>query len=217
MAYEKLLDELKRLKVRQHQLGVHHIGRRPATPSTLRRRGLSHIAAYASLLTPGGFPTSRRVADRMADEPFRWGGKCHPGRYSNGFPALYTAADLDGAIAEVRHHLEKAGAVAGGLRPRYLILLATIDGDSKDLLAFSRSARTQLVRDTDYRPTQKVGAAAHAEPLAYLTVPSARARGHRNHPVFSRPAVRADDAKRTIEFFLDGAGTFAWNIKARTR
>lgn len=208
MSYDHLVDELNNLNVRRIARAVRHIGRKPPSASDLRRGGLSNIAAHFA-------PADSRkpLADRMADDPFKWGKNCRPGRYSKGFPALYTACDLESAIAEVRYHLLKNGALEDGSRATYRILEAIIDGAFKDLAGFSGASQRELVFDSDYRPPQRVGSAAHAEPLDYLAAPSARRSGSTNFPVFVRTAVRPSKARTVIEFYLDRRGKFAWSLR----
>lgn len=208
MAYDHLVHELKGLDVRRISQSVRHIGRKPPSAADLRRGGLSNIANH--------FPSADRnksLAERMADDPFKWGKNCRPGRYSRGFPALYTAIDLETAISEVRYHLMKHRALDDGSRTTYRVLEAVIDGSYKDLTKFRKNSRRELVLDSDYRPPQRVGAAACDESLDYLIAPSARRTGSTNFPVFDRGAVRASKASTVIEFFLDARGNFAWVLR----
>lgn len=217
MAYGHLLSELSSLRELAIKHDVHHIGRQPMTPAMLSRRGLSASAAHPRLAAKMGGKPSRKVADRMADEPFRWGSACNPGRYSKGFPALYTANDFDTAVAEVEYHLVKRGAVANGLRPRYVILTAHVAGPGKDLFKLPDACQPALIFDTDYRPTQALGTAAKATPLVALQVPSARRMTGINFPVFAREAIQPTEANRKIVFFMTKAGKFTWTISQRAR
>jgi len=217
MSYAHLLSGLRSLQELAIQHSVHHIGRQPMTPAMLSKRGLSASALHPTLAAKMGGKPSRKVADRMADEPFRWGSACYPGRYSKGFPALYTALDFDTAVAEVEYHLLKRGAVANGLRPRYVILTAQVAGPGKDLFALSGALQPELVYDVDYRPTQALGTAAKSTHLVALQVTSARRTAGINFPVFARDAIKPLEADRKIVFFLTTAGKFAWSISRRNK
>jgi len=201
MSYVDIVAAGNALTVENDAFHVFHLSPPPPRLSRLRKSGLSRIASHPGLAKRIIGTTSWRLADRVADSPFSYGSRCRPGRYSNGFPALYTAHALSVALRELKHHLIQNGALVGGLKPRYVVLRATASGQFRNLTKLASKWQPSLVHATDYGPTQALGAAAVSAPLAFLIAPSARCSGGLNSPIFARVAVQAHDLKRRLCFF----------------
>ena len=105
------------------------------------------------------------------------GSLLHPGRYHDGWPALYTCLRPEAAVGEFLRH-----SSAGALRRLAIMRLTRLSVevgvilDCRDAAALGL-APDDLLHDTDYQLTQHIGAASLALGVEGILVPSATLLG----------------------------------------
>ena len=105
------------------------------------------------------------------------GSLVYPGRYHDGWPALYTCLRPEAAVGEFLRH-----SSAGALRRLAIMRLSKLSVeveailDCRDAAAMDLSP-DDLLHDTDYRLTQQIGAASIALGVEGILVPSATLLG----------------------------------------
>lgn len=115
---------------------------------------------------------SRRYA---ATDP--GGSLLYPGRYHDGWPALYTCLRPEAAVGEfLRHSSPSALSRLVIMRLSRLALRAGAILDCRDASTMGL-APDDLLHDTDYQVTQQIGAASITRGVEGILVPSATRLG----------------------------------------
>lgn len=141
---------------------------------------------------PPGWIASRAVAAcpiiPWAGEAYRFhsrryeatdpgGSLLHPGRYHDGWPALYTCVRAEAAVGEFLRH-SSPGALGRLVIMRLTRLSVEVGAilDCRDMAAMGLTP-DDVLHDTDYRLTQQIGAASIALGVEGILVPSATLLG----------------------------------------
>ena len=151
----------------------------------------------------------------MLDNIFRGNRSAPKRRYSDGFAALYTAEEIQTAIAEVRHWVAKwiARQSENGNRVAYYLAVSmSFSGKVKDTRPLV-NIFPDLTHKRDYTLCNRVGRRLWIEGLDGLLAASARRRGGTCVPVFRRQAVIAGSVLEEIEF-LQGRGRARFDFAA---
>lgn len=195
---------------------VVRIARRPTKPSLLSGLGFGRVAAIkrstsAERKSSTAKRRRRTLAERVADEPFQYGEKCFPGRYSRGFPALYTSTDFATALAEKKHYVSINKVVTKTASPKLIIMKGAFNGSVRRLTEVKCDVCWAEMLNEDHSVCQVVGSYCALDlELDGIVVPSARHRARTgygvNLPVFARDSVVAEQVSGFIKFYKDKRG-----------